>query len=60
VIAAGVRLGGGTQALKSIREPGDYMGYPHVDKRLFVRIAKAAQDLPKMRAEWADRREKES
>jgi UDP-3-O-[3-hydroxymyristoyl] glucosamine N-acyltransferase len=58
-IAAGVRLGGGTQALKSIREPGEYMGYPPVEKRMFVRIAKAVQDLPKMRAEWADRREED-
>lgn len=54
-IVANVRLGGGTQALRSIREPGEYMGYPPVEKKRFVRIQKAIVDLPEMRAEWEER-----
>jgi len=51
-IAAGVRLAGGTQALKSIREPGEYMGYPHMKKKQFLRLQKALADLPEIRADW--------
>ena len=56
-IADGVRLGGGTNALRSIREPGEYMGYPPVEKKRFVRIQKAIVDLPEMRAEWVESHE---
>ncbi|MCA8975282.1 MAG: UDP-3-O-(3-hydroxymyristoyl)glucosamine N-acyltransferase [Planctomycetes bacterium] len=59
-IAAGVRLGGGTQVLRSIKDPGDYMGYPPVEKRRFVRIQRAMVDLPEIHAEWVERHEGEA
>ena len=43
--------------LRSIKDPGDYMGYPPVEKKRFVRIQKAIVDLPEMRAEWVESHE---
>ena len=37
-IAADVRIGGGSVVLRDVREPGDYMGHPLMDKRQFLRL----------------------
>lgn len=52
-IADNVMLGGGTSALSSIRRAGEYIGYPPVEKKLFLRVHRALADLPEMRADWA-------
>lgn len=44
-IAADVRLGGGSIVLKDIPEPGDYMGQPLMEKRLFLRLLREQRRL---------------
>ena len=58
-IAAGVRMAGGTQAMKSVRVAGEYMGYPHMDKKTYLRAHKALADLPEIRAWWKAQREQQ-
>lgn len=44
-IVADVRLGGGSVVLKDITEPGDYMGQPLMEKRLFLRLLREQRRL---------------
>jgi UDP-3-O-[3-hydroxymyristoyl] glucosamine N-acyltransferase len=44
-VAADVRLGGGTIVLKDLREGGDYMGHPVMEKRRFLRLLRVLRGL---------------
>lgn len=44
-IAADVRLGGGSVVLRDVRESGDYMGHPLMEKRQFLRLLRLQRRL---------------
>lgn len=48
-IVADVRLGGATVVLRDLLEAGDYMGFPVMQKRKWMRTQHAMQDLLEMR-----------
>lgn len=54
-VVADVRLGGGSQVLHDLREPGDYMGYPLMDKRRWIRHLRSLSDLSEMRSDYVER-----
>ncbi|MCR9243754.1 MAG: UDP-3-O-(3-hydroxymyristoyl)glucosamine N-acyltransferase [bacterium] len=58
-IAPHVHLGGGTSLLRSIREPGEYIGYPPIEKKAWVRLQKQIVDFPAMRADWKKAQEEQ-
>lgn len=58
-IAADVRLGGDTVVLSELLEAGDYMGYPVMKKRRWMRYLHAIGDFLDMRTDYVVRRRNE-
>ena len=46
-----VRIGGNSCLIHSVEKPGDYMGFPVVEKRQWPRVLVAQRELPSLRAE---------
>jgi UDP-3-O-[3-hydroxymyristoyl] glucosamine N-acyltransferase len=44
-VAPDVRIGGNSVLLHDVTEPGDYMGYPLMEKRSWFRTQRAVEDL---------------
>jgi UDP-3-O-[3-hydroxymyristoyl] glucosamine N-acyltransferase len=49
VIGPDVRIAGASAVLQDIAEPGDYMGYPLMDKRQWLRTLQVLRELPERR-----------
>ncbi len=56
-IGADVRFGGGSVVLRDVKEPGDYMGHPLMEKRLFLRLLREQRRLVEGRDDGGDRDE---
>ncbi len=56
-IGADVRFGGGSVVLRDVKEAGDYMGHPLMEKRLFLRLLREQRRLVEGRDDGADREE---
>lgn len=48
-IGPDIRIGGASGVMQSVEEPGDYMGYPLMEKRRFLRHLLALRDLLELR-----------
>ncbi|MBL8749250.1 MAG: UDP-3-O-(3-hydroxymyristoyl)glucosamine N-acyltransferase [Planctomycetes bacterium] len=56
-IGADVRFGGGSVVLRDVKEAGDYMGHPLMEKRLFLRLLREQRRLVEGRDDGGDRDE---
>jgi UDP-3-O-[3-hydroxymyristoyl] glucosamine N-acyltransferase len=59
-VVSDTRLGGSTGLVRSVEEPGEYMGYPVMDKRQHLRLLQKLPELMELfeRVEALERREK--